>query len=62
MKRDRIMTEKPKPVEVEMVDSFYQPSKAELEEDLRVDVGVNEAVDALAQSVTIRHIPRPKKD
>ncbi len=56
------MTDKPKPVEVAMVDSSYQPSKAELGEDLRVDVGVEEAVEALAQDVTIRHIPSPKKD
>ncbi len=56
------MTDKPKPVEVEMVESSYQPTKAELEDDLRVDVGVEEAVDALAQNVTVRHIPSPKKD
>ena len=56
------MTDKPKPVEVAMVDSSYQPSKAELEEDLRVEVGVEGAVDALAQNVTVRNIPGPKKD
>ena len=39
------MAEKPQPVEVEMVESSYQPSKAELEEDMRVDVGLEEAVE-----------------
>ena len=55
------MTEKPKLVEVETVDSSYQPSKAELEEDMRVDADFEEAVEALVQDVTIRHIPTPKK-
>ncbi len=56
------MTEKPKPVEVEVVDSSYQPSKAELEEDMRVAEGFEESVDALAQPVKIRYIPRPKPE
>ena len=56
------MAEKPQPVEVEMVESSYQPTKAQLEEDMRVDVGFEEAVEAMAQNVTIRNIPRPKLD
>ena len=55
------MAEKPQPVEVEMVESSYQPTKAQLEGDARVDVGFDEAVDALAQNVTIQTIERPKK-
>ena len=51
---------KPEPLEVEIVHPSYQPSKAELEEDLRVDASFEEAVDALAQPVSIRHIARPK--
>ena len=54
------MTDKPKPREVEIVHSSYQPSKAELDEDMRVEAGFEEAVDALAQPVSIRYIDRPK--
>ena len=60
--RGLFMTDKPKSVEVEMVESSYQPSKAELEEDLRVDADFDETVEALAQDETIRNIPCPKKD
>ncbi|MCY4591059.1 MAG: hypothetical protein OXE86_11005 [Alphaproteobacteria bacterium] len=38
----------------------YQPSKAELKEDVRLDATFEEAVDALAQPVSIRHIARPE--
>lgn len=51
---------KPQPREVEVVKSSYQPSKAELEEDLRVDATFEEAVDALTKPVSIRYIERPK--
>lgn len=54
------MTEKRKPRTVEIVQSDYQPSKAELEEDMRVDATFEEAVDALTQPVNIRYIDRPK--
>ncbi len=50
----------PEPPEVEIVRNTYQPSKAELEEDQRVDATFEEAVDALAKPVRIRHIPRPR--
>ena len=55
------MVEKPQPVEVEMVESSYQPTKAQLEGDACVDVGFDEAVEALAQDVTIRSIPNSRK-
>ena len=29
---------------------------------MRVEVNFDEAVDALAQDVTVRHIPSPKKE
>ena len=45
------MTDKPAPREVKIVHPDYQPSKAELEEDLRVD--------ALSQPVSIHYINRP---
>ena len=44
-----------------MVHPSYQPSKAELEEDMRVKATVDEAVKALTRPVTIRHLPRPKR-
>ena len=56
------MSAKPKrptrPV-VDIVRPTYQPSKAELEEDLRVDATFEEAVAALTRPVTVRYIPRP---
>ena len=54
------MTEKPKSQDVEIVRPDYQPSKAELEEDMRVDATPEEAVDALTRPVRIRYIDRPK--
>ena len=51
----------PEPREVELVHPNYQPSKAELEEDLRVDATFEEAVQALAQPVKMRYVPRPKR-
>ena len=53
----------PKPApkrEVEIVRPAYQPSKSELNEDLRVDATFEEAVDALTKPVNIRYIERPK--
>ena len=52
-------TRKP-PREVEVVHPVYQPSREELNEDLRVDATFEEAVQALAQPVKIRYIKRPK--
>ncbi len=49
----------PKPT-VELVKSDYQPTKAELEEDIRMDVTFEEAVKVLTQPVKIRWINRPK--
>ena len=56
---DTEMTKKREPREVKIVHPSYQPSKAELEEDLRVEASFEEAVDALTQPVRIRHVPRP---
>ena len=49
-----------RPREVLIPHHDYQPSKAELEADLRVDATFEEAVDALAQPVRIRHVIRPE--
>ena len=48
---------KPKPREVEVVHPSYQPSKAELEEDMRVKATFDEAVKALTRPVSISHYP-----
>ena len=45
---------------VQVTHPSYQPSKAELEADLRVNATFEEAVEALAQPVRIRYIGRPK--
>ena len=50
----------PQPREVEVVHPSYQPSRAELEEDMRVNVTFEEAIQALAQPVRIRYIKRPR--
>ncbi len=57
------MTAKPKrnPREIEVVRSEYQPSKAELEADARIDATFEEAVDALCQPVDIRYVDRPSR-
>ena len=49
-------TEKSSPREVEVVYPDYQPSKAELEEDVRAETTFDEPVDALSQPVNIRYI------
>ena len=47
--------------EVEVVRPSYQPSKAELEKDARVEATFEQAVQALTQPVRIRYIERPKR-
>ena len=41
--------------EVEIVRPSYQPSKTELEEDVRVDASFEEAVQALTRPVCVRY-------
>ena len=52
---------RPEPVEVEIAQSTYQPSKAELEEDVRVNVSFEEALDALVMPVKIKRVPGPPR-
>ena len=52
----------PKPREVEIVNPSYQPSKSELEEDVRVNATFDKAVKALVKPVRTRYVSRPKKD
>ncbi|MCY4137775.1 MAG: hypothetical protein OXF56_05865 [Rhodobacteraceae bacterium] len=56
------MASKPKrePREVEIVRPDYQPSKAELEADARIDATFEEAIDALCRPVDIRYVDRPR--
>ena len=58
------MKEQPRkePRVVEIVRSDYQPSQAELEEDLRIDASPEELAQAVLQPVTLKYIPRPKQD
>ena len=57
------MTRTPrKPREVEIVSSDYQPSAAELEEDVRVDATFDEAVAALTRPVSIRYVEKPQRE
>ena len=49
--------EKPaEPPVVKLVHPSYQPSKAELEEDLRVEESFDEAVQALVRPVRVRYV------
>ena len=47
---------------VKIVRSDYQPSQAELEEDLRIDASPEELAQAVLQPITLKYIPRPKQD
>ena len=49
------------PLVLEIASSSYQPSKAELEEDLQVNATFEEAVQALVRPVRIRYVSRPPK-
>lgn len=46
---------------VELVDRSYQPSKAELEEDLRLDVSFEELTAAVVRPVKIRYVKPTRK-
>ena len=58
------MKEQPRkePRVVEIVRSDYQPSKAELEEDMSIDASFEELAQTVAEPVTVKYIPRPKKN
>lgn len=49
-----------KPKTVEMVRASYQPTKAEQEEEFRVDASMEEIADALLSPVNIRWIDKPR--
>lgn len=53
---------KPKPRQIELPHHTYQPSRAELSEDHRVDATFEEVVAAVLQPVKIRYVtPRKRK-
>lgn len=60
MKHPESRSEQPAPREVEVVRPSYQPSRAELDEDMRVEATFEEAVQALTRPVRIRQISRPR--
>ena len=51
-----------KPRAVEVVRSDYQPSKAEMEEDVRIDCSFEELAQMVTEPVEIKYISRPKKN
>ncbi len=55
------MSKKPDRPTVEVAEPTYQPSKAELEADLRVDATFEQAVKALAKDVNVKHVRIPKE-
>lgn len=47
---------------VNVVHPSYQPSKAELEADTRVDATFEEAIQALVRPVRMRYVRRPRRN
>ena len=45
---------------VDLVRSDYQPSKAELEQDMRIDVTPDALAKAIVSPINIRYSRRPK--
>ena len=52
--------DKLKPKTVELVKSSYQPTKAEKEEEFRVEASMEEIADAVLSPVDIRWIDKPR--
>ena len=55
------MRNQSEPREIKLVHPSYQPSKAELEEDLRVDATFEETVAACLKPVRIRYVMPAKR-
>ena len=55
------MPKRPPPRQVDIVKPTYQFSKAELNEDVRVNATFEEAVNALTPPVEINFAPRPPR-
>ena len=54
------MNDKPKHPTVEVLEPSYQPSKSELEADLRVNATFPQAVKALSKTLNIKHVKKPQ--
>ena len=55
-------TKQPQPRTVDVVDPTYQPSRAELREDLRLKGTFQGAIKALVQPVKMRYVKPPKRN
>ena len=50
----------PADLTVEVRESSYQPSKAELEEDVSIDATPDEVARALTRTVNVRRVKKPR--
>ena len=50
------------PRQIKIVRSDYQPSKAELEEDMSIDASFEELMQVVTELVETKYIPRPKSN
>lgn len=55
------MKPKPEPPEVRLIHPSYQPNKAELEEDLRVNATFEELAAAVVRPLRVRYVKRPER-
>lgn len=53
------MTDKKEKSTIKIVKPSYQPSKSELESDLRIDATFDQAVEALTKSVNVKYVEKP---
>ncbi len=54
-------TKKPEPLTVRLIHRSYQPSKAELEQDHRVDATFEEIARAVTRTVKVEFYKPPKR-
>ena len=52
---------KPEPRKITLVDSSYEPTKKELEEEFEIDATFEELTRAVAEPVDIEYVKRPKR-
>ena len=52
---------KPQPRTIDVVDPSYQPSSAELREDLRINATFEDLTKAVVQPVKVRYVKTPKR-
>lgn len=54
--------QEPKPRKLKLVKSSYQPTKAELQETIKLDACFEDLVQAMVQPVDIEWTDKPKRD